>query len=491
MRGSVNLPGILPVVIYAAYCYFLSMRDILKTAVLIVCFYAFGSESAVLEFRLDQNRLWLTAKDEPLPQLLERFAAAGIDVQIDPAVQKNITGSCRVADIENALDELLSPYDYLLDWQKESGPLGDRIRLAGIRVFRKGHAESVQPLRSKRRIETSFDGKSRFMAREIVVGFGAGASIENLRAFLARTGGTVIETNQKLGVYRILLPEGVNVLDLVAQLGNEPSIALAEPNYVYGVPGLLPATGGPSGFPAQWNPPSGDSPIAVAVLDSGLAQDDSLNRAVLGAFDATQPGTPLTADAVGHGTLMARLAAGLVDPYSSPVGEGVPVVAVKAFADDGLADSFTLMNAMTYAVKTSSGPVSLSWGSETPSRFVETAVQYAMDQGRPVFAAVGNENTGKPMYPAAYPGVVGVAASNGGQLADYSNRGDFVDLIAPGSAGGSQGTSVATAYVAHIAALYMKNHPGVSAADTVAALKKAAGPTGFLTEDAVKRLLVK
>ena len=87
--------------------------------------------------------------------------------------------------------------------------------------------------------------------------------------------------------------------------------------------------------------------------------------------------------------------------------------------------------------------------------------------------------------------MIGVAASNGDKLADYSNRGDFVDLIAPGSAGGSQGTSVATAYVAHIAALYMKNHPGVSAADTVTALKKAAGPTGFLTEDAVKRLLVK
>lgn len=467
------------------------MRNVLQTAVLIFCLCNVASESAVLEFRIDQNRLWLDAREEPLSRLLERFAVAGIDVQIDPAVQKTVTAARRAADIESVLDEILIPYDYLLDWRKESGPLGDMIRLAGVRVFRKGHPESVQPLRSVRRIETSFDGRFRFMAREIVVGFGAGASIENLRAFLARTGGTVIETNQELGIYRILLPEGTNVLDLIAQLGNEPSIALAEPNYIYGVPGLLPATGGSAGTPAQWNAPSGDSPVAVAVLDSGLTPDDSLNRAVLGAFDATNPGSPLTADAVGHGTLMARLASGLVDPYSSPVGEGVPVVAVKAFADDGLADSFTLMNAMTYAVQKSSGPISLSWGSETPSRFVEAAVNYAMNQGRPVFAAVGNENTGRPMYPAAYSGVIGVAASNGSQLADYSNRGDFVDLIAPGSAGGSQGTSVATAYVAHIAALYMKNHPGVSAADTVAALKKAAGPTGFLTEDAVKRLLAK
>ncbi len=448
-------------------------------------------QAGVSEFRLDQNRLWITVENEPLPQFLEHFAAAGIDVQIDPDAQKTVTGSCSAADMESVLDKLLSPYSYLLDWRRESGPLGDLVRLTGIRVFRQGHAASVQPLRRTRRIETSLDGRFRYMAREILIGFKPGSSIENLRVLLARTGGTVIAANAELGIYRILLPEGANVPDLAAQLGNESSLALAEPNYVYDLPGLLPVGNAGSAAPAQWAAPDKSGKIAVSVLDSGLSADDNLNRAVISAFDATNPGAPLTADAVGHGTLMARLAAGLVDPYNSPVGEGVPVVAVKAFADDGAADSFTLMNAMTHAVKNSSGPVSLSWGSETPSKFIESAVQYAVSQDRPVFAAVGNENTGRAMYPAAYPGVVGVAASNGDRLADYSNRGDFVDLIAPGSAGGSQGTSVATAYVAHIAALYMKNHPGVSASDTVAALKKAAGPTGFLTESAVKQLLAK
>jgi len=466
------------------------MLNHIKTAILTIFFCAFCAQSAVLEFRLDQNRLWLTAQNEPLPQLLERFAAAGVDVQIDPSAQKSITGSCRGEDIENVLDKLLVPYDYLLDWRRDSGPLGDLTRLTGIRVFRKGFSGSVQPLRPTRRIETSFDGKFRYMAREILVGFGAGASIENLRAFLARTGGTIIEANQKLGIYRILLPEGANVIDLVNQLGNEPSIALAEPNYVGNLPGLLPGGGTPS-VPGQWNAPSGDSPFAVSILDSGLLADDNLNRAVISSFDATNPNSPLTADTVGHGTLMARLAAGLLDPYATPVGEGAPVVAIKAFGDDGSADSFTLMNAMTYAVEKSRGPVSLSWGSDTPSRFIESAVQYVLDQGRPVFAAVGNENTGKPIYPAAYPGVTGVAAANGDLYADYSNRGDFVDLVAPGSAGGSQGTSVATAYVAHIAALYMQHNPKATAAETVAALKKAAGPTGFLTESAVKQLLAK
>ena len=467
------------------------MCNTFKTVILALCTATASVQAAVSEFRLDQNRLWLTAKEEPMPQLLERFAAAGIEVQIDPAAQKTVTGSFSAVDLETALDKLLPPYNYLLDWQREPGPLGDLTRLTGIRVFREGHAESVQPLRRTRRIETSFDGRTRFLACEILIGFKPGTSVEDLRTFLARTGGTVIAANAELGIYRILLPEGANVLDLVAQLANESSIARAEPNYVYDAPRLLPGGNSASGVPGRWNAPAGKSLIAVAVLDTGLAAGDSLGRAVISAFDATNPDAPLTADAVGHGTLMAKLAAGLADPYATPVGEGVSVVAVKAFADDGLADSFTLMNAMTYAVKNSSGPVSLSWGSETSSAFIESAVQYTISQGHSVYAAVGNENTGKPMYPAAYPGVIGVAASSGDQLADYSNRGDFVDLIAPGSVGGSQGTSVATAYVSHIDALYRQHHPEATAAETVAALKKAAGPTGFLTESAVKLLLAK
>ena len=440
----------------------------------------------VREFRMDRDRLWLQAAGEPLPGLLEHFAAAGVQVQIDPAVQKTVGGLWQNVDVEKTLDRLLAPYDYRLDWSRETGPLGSRITLTGIRVFREGFAEAARPLQSARRIATTIDGRTRYLAREILIGFGPGSTLDDLNAFLARTGGTVITANMELGIYRILLPAGVNVPDLAAQLANDPKIAIVEPNYVYDLPDLLPGDAA-AGAPKTWTPPSGEGTLSVAVLDSGLIYNEGLIAAVLSAFDATNPEAPLTADAVGHGTLMAQLAAGLVDPYNTAVGEGVPVVAVKAFADNGSADAFTLMNAMTYAVEKSSGPISLSWGSETRSQFVENAVNYAINRGSPVFAAVGNENTGNPMYPAAYPGVIGVAAgTEDGQYTDYSNRGDFVDIIAPGSAVGSQGTSVATAYIAHIAAKYMRHNPD---ADVRAALIEAAGPDRFLSKEDVRQLL--
>lgn len=457
----------------------------MKKALFLILLAAFCSRAAVQEFQIDQDRLWLTANNEPLPDLLQHFAAAGVDVQIDPNIRKMVSGVWKNEDMEVVLQKILSPSDYLLDWRRESGPLGSWIRLTGIQVFHKGDPGSARPLLTNRRIEQSVDGAHRFFAREILVAFGPNSTMDDLRALLSRTGGSIIAANEKLGVYRLLLPPGTNIPDLAAQLDNDERIAFAEPNYIYD----LPKTSiDPSAATVdQWDAPQGDRAISVAVLDSGLTPDTSLSAAVINSFDATDPDAPLVTDAVGHGTLMARLAAGQLDPYARPVGEGVPVVAIKAFADDGSADSFTLMNAMTYAVENSAGPLSLSWGSETPSPLMKNAINYAVASGQPIFAAVGNENTGRPMYPAAYPGVIGIAAgTEGGQYTDYSNRGDFVDLIAPGSAGGSQGTSVATAYIAHVAAQYMRHHPG---ADVKAALIDAAGPDRYLSAEEVLQLL--
>jgi hypothetical protein len=475
-----------------AFCSNACYRFAMLRAVFILIFVAFSacSIAEVSEFRIDQDRLWLRAENEPLSSVLEHFAAAGVAVQADPAAEKTVTGDWSDADIETALGQILSPYDYLLDWQREVGPLGSRVILTGIRVYRKGLVSEAQPLLPTRRIATSLDGKTRFVAREILVGFGPDSDISDLRAFLARTGGSVIEANTTLGIYRILLPAGVNIPELAAQLANDPSIVLAEPNYVTDLPELLP--GDEETASTKWSSPASAAEIAVSVLDSGLIKDAGLSAAVVSAYDATNPDAPLTADAVGHGTLMAKLAAGLVDPYNTAVNEGVSVVAVKAFADDGFADSFTMMNAITHAVENSSGPVSLSWGTETPSRFIETAVNYAIENGSPVFAAVGNENTGTPIYPAACAGVIGVAAGDeNGAYTEYSNRGDFVDIIAPGSAGGSQGTSVATAYVSHVAGLYMQRNPNVTSAEAVQALIAAAGADLYLSEEDVRLLLAK
>jgi thermitase len=115
--------------------------------------------------------------------------------------------------------------------------------------------------------------------------------------------------------------------------------------------------------------------------------------------------------------------------------------------------------------------MSLSWGSEKRSDFLEEIIDYAASKGMIVVASAGNESTGKPVYPAAFPAVIGVGAVYpDGKAWENSNYGDSVSVYAPGfaslpvgSKGGEPGiyggTSVSAAFVANRIAGYWSKHP--------------------------------
>jgi hypothetical protein len=83
--------------------------------------------------------------------------------------------------------------------------------------------------------------------------------------------------------------------------------------------------------------------------------------------------------------------------------------------------------------------INLSLGtSESPSgrdyEMLGNAVQEASDYGVAVVAAAGNDDGGAVEYPAAYPGVLSVGATDtqGGGFCSFSNRGEGLRLLAPG-----------------------------------------------------------
>ncbi len=83
--------------------------------------------------------------------------------------------------------------------------------------------------------------------------------------------------------------------------------------------------------------------------------------------------------------------------------------------------------------------INLSLGNnETPSsqsyNEVANAIERANNYGIAVVAAAGNDNGGPLDYPAAYPSVLSVGASDtvGGALCAFSNRGEGLRLLAPG-----------------------------------------------------------
>jgi thermitase len=129
--------------------------------------------------------------------------------------------------------------------------------------------------------------------------------------------------------------------------------------------------------------------------------------------------------------------------------------------------------------------VNLSLGGEGDSRFLHNTIRSAHDQGVVFVAAAGNQPVTTPTYPAAYPEVLAITATDrNGQLASYANRGDFVDLAAPGGSlvtfNGQQffvvGTSAATASVSGRAASVMEQS-GTTGRDVERRLFQQTTPT--------------
>jgi hypothetical protein len=447
---------------------------------------------------IEGDRLTLEARDAPLAQVLRFFTHAGVKVSLDPSIELAVSGSYRNEDMEAVLQEILDPVSYVLTWEVLRSPLGDLPRLAEIQIFRAGHKERTKPLEQEDpnlRVTRGNDPSGPlFVEDEILIAVRKGTTMAEFRLLLSQVGGTVVGCIPELGIYRVRLAPGTNVAALVEQLRGKPIVSRVERNYAAQLPLPVggPDTGGATGRLRP--PPVRPGTQAVAILDSGLLSTAGLDDHVVATYDALSPERALT-DRDGHGTQMALVASGAVTPSGAPGdGAGVPIVAIRAFDDNGVTSNYAMMRSIAFAIEKGAGVLSLSWGAVADSSFMETAIDYALSKGLVVVAAAGNEPTGKPVYPSAYPGVVAVTATNpDGSLWSQSNYGPNTTVAAPGRAsfpighkgppGAYVGTSIATAYVAREIALYLGRNDGASGPDAVAALRKAVTDAGASGRD--------
>ena len=460
-------------------------------------------------FRLDGDHLWLQAENTPLVEILAQFSRAGVDVRLDPRIQSTVTGTVRGEELGQALESLLESYDYLLTWRVLRGPLGRVPKLEEIQVFLPGGKGSARRIPSKSARFDSTRGilgtSPEFVKDELLVGARPGTTYERFRRLLDEIGGMIVDADASTGIYLIRFPPGTNVEALLEQIARNPLVAHAELNQVTRLPRMDASASGTPSLP-DVRPPA-DGSVPVAVLDSGLDPAAGLSGLVSAGWDAVDPDRALS-DPLGHGTQMAYLASGLLsaDGFAAS-GELLPLVSIRAFDEDGKTSNFAILQALAYAAQAGAKVVNMSWGSETDSDFMRAAIQQALGRGLILVAAAGNQPSGKPVYPAAYPGVVAVAGVGAdGQPWSNSNRGAFVDVSAPaaatfpvgheGPAGAYVGTSISSAAVAHALGQYMNRNPGVPAAAALAALNQALSPApaggygaGVLDAAALRRLL--
>ena len=176
-----------------------------------------------------------------------------------------------------------------------------------------------------------------------------------------------------------------------------------------------------------------------------------------------------------HGTAIASIIASN-DPSALGLAPKAELFAAEVFdqnAEQGeFASTVSLIKALNWLITQQVSVVNISLAGP-PNRLLETALARVRERGVLAVAAAGNGGPmAQPMYPAAYPEVVAVTATDErGRAFRLANRGEYVDIAAPGvnvrhaQAGGgfaaSSGTSYAVPFVTVAAArlLQANNEP--------------------------------
>ncbi len=460
----------------------------MKRTILIyffTCFILLSPAANSLEFYFSGSRLSIQADNEPLRDILQEFAEQGITVHADPGVNPPVTLSFADRELEQGLKILLKNLNHTLIWNTIDTPAGEFIRLKEIHLFLPGRKELAKTLspRTGRIAKNPHDG-SIYIKNEILLRLSKKIDITDFKKFLSENGLTVSGYNRITGILKILIPEKSDYFAMLELLGKYPGIEKAEPNYAYPVnhPSFIPGTAGR--LPESLEIGSSGSSIPVAVIDSGLFRDYLSAPYVVASFNCLDPDEPIS-DSSGHGTQMAMIAGGAVTPAGADYGSDTfnPVIAIKGFDEDGYISSYDLLNGVEFAMNNGARVMSLSWGSETESGFLEQTFDYAASKGMIILGAAGNEATGTDMYPAAYNSVIGVGALDPrGKKWDKSNYGDFVSVYAPGFAslpvgyngtpGTYAGTSISTAYMANLIAGYLSKKPDATINEILTALSE-------------------
>jgi hypothetical protein len=233
-------------------------------------------------------------------------------------------------------------------------------------------------------------------------------------------------------------------------------------------------------------------PATLGLIDSGVDR----NHEVFSGVAVQTHGCDGQAVPAEHGTEVASLMVGRSAALHG-AASGATLYAADVFcgrATGGAVDA--VAEAFAWLLERGAPVINVSLVGP-PNRLLERVVHEVVERGCLIVAAVGNDGpAAAPLYPAAWPGVVGVTAVDAkSRVLVEAERGKQVSFAAPGAdlaaarLGGGyvrvRGTSFAAPIVAGLLALSLRVPDKQGAADAVAALAHAARHIGAMPEDPV------
>jgi serine protease len=307
------------------------------------------------------------------------------------------------------------------------------------------------------------------------------------RAGVQRDTGTGFEDVLPGGARTLTIEDGDSVAETVRELEGEPGVKYAVPDFRLRKaqvappppPGpFVPNDPGRGGAGNDWrelqwnfagefgvNAPlawahtrqagvGGGAGSVVAVIDSGVAYRDAgrFRRAPdlykdrwVAPYDfIDEDRTPLDED--GHGTHIAGTIAQATNNKIGVTGlaYGVRIMPLRVLDEDGNGDGTDLVRALRYAARKGADVINMSveYTSDLKAADIPDvieAMRYAQSKGTVLVGVAGNGGDRRLSYPARDSSAIAVGATTiGGCLADYSNVGTGIDIVAPG---GGQSTA--------------------------------------------------
>jgi len=294
-------------------------------------------------------------------------------------------------------------------------------------------------------------------------------------------------------------PIGLELEDAVARARTIDPAGAYDFHHVYlGSGSVGSASASSTGVAVVVPAPARSGPLHVGLIDSGVdARHPALVNAIVqrhGCDDGAHP--------AAHGTAVASLMIGQAGPFRSALPRAT-LYAGDAYCDAPTGGSVeAIARELTWLVRMQVAVVNISLVGP-PNQILQRIIARAVAQGMLIVAAVGNDGpAAPPLYPASWPGVVGVGAVDGRlRLLPEGARGPQVMFVAPGAdmaaaANGEsgfvpvRGTSFAAPFVAGLLAATYQTASPEGARAAIARLASAARELPAAPRDGVGRGLV-